>query len=488
MGFVSAGSQGGTGEGWQLFAPEEFTNGELRVAFPQLAAGERLAVIAVNAGGRDGARLILETSGVGDPDAPAQPSPPRTGSLFARATAPLHDDVRQRQDASLRAALAGGVAPPAAAAAPASFCIARGLDFGNRVRKPVARIFETDHAVFFVDVEDVAQLPAGFVDRLGGLFESRIYPSDRVVFGEESDVDRNGKLFIVMSHELGAHLNGGWLLGYFGNDDLLRARDDSPDCGGSGSNHADIIYLNSFGNALSNGYPADDAASTLFPATIAHELQHLINLNRRCLQRKCAGPEDTWINEGLSKLAEDLSGFGWNAGEGRWEGTQYLARGGDVIRGYDGRSLTRWEGDPIGNYQGTHSFLRYFADRRGPAFAAAIASGPGGTPGVEAAVGVPLPRAMAEWGTALLFSSESGSPAPRFSYLGGAWSPFHERLRHLDWQPLGPDGAVATLRTDGLAILMTGAAFGGPAEMRLRSEESLPPHVVVARYSGDLPR
>jgi hypothetical protein len=308
------------------------------------------------------------------------------------------------------------------------------------------------------------------------------------VFGPESDVDKNGKLFVVLSHELGAHLNGGWLLGYFGNDDLLRARDDSGDCGGTGSNHADIIYLNSFGNAAANGYSASDAGSTLFPATVAHELQHLINLNRRCLQQKCSGPEATWINEGLSKLAEDLTGFGWNAGEGRWEGAQYLSRAAGTVRGYDGRSLTRWEGDPIGNYQGTHSFLRYFADRRGPAFAAAIAGGPGGVPGVESAVGLPLPRAMAEWATALLFSGEAGSPAPRFSYLGDAWSPLHDRLRHLDWQGLGPDGAGVSLRSDGIAILMTGGAVGGPAELRLRSAESVPPHVVVARYAGDLPR
>ena len=88
---------------------------------------------------------------------------------------------------------------------------------------------------------------------------------------------------------------------------------------------------------------------------------------------------------------------------------------------------------------------------------------------------------MAEWATALLFSSEAGSPAPRFSYLGGAWSPLHDRLRRLDWQALGPDGASATLRTDGLAILMTGAALGGPADVRARSTESVPPHVVVAR-------
>jgi hypothetical protein len=108
--------------------------------------------------------------------------------------------------------------------------------------------------------------------------------------------------------------------------------------------------------------------------------------------------------------------------------------------------------------------------------------------GVEDALGVPLPRAMAEWASALLFSGEAGSPAPRFSYLGGSWSPLHDRLRRLDWQSLGADGTAVALRTDGLAVLLSGAAFGGPGEVRLRSEEGVPPHVVVARFPGNLPR
>ena len=163
--------------------------------------------------------------------------------------------------------------------------------------------------------------------------------------------------------------------------------------------------MNDVANAEANGYSADEAAQSLFPATLAHELQHLINLNQRCLLRRCTGPEDTWLNEGLSKVAEDLAGFGWNGVQGRAEGAQYLARGGEQLRGYDSRSLTRWEGDPIGNYQGAHSFVRYFADRRGKDFASRLLRGGGGVSGVEAALRMPFARAMAEWATALLFSN-----------------------------------------------------------------------------------
>ena len=166
----------------------------------------------------------------------------------------------------------------------------------------------------------------------------------------------------------------------------------------------------------------------------------------------------------------------------------YLTRSTGQIRGYTGRSLTRWEGDPIGNYQGAHSFFRYFADRRGAGFARALVDGAGGVAGVESALGEPLPRAMADWATALLLSNEAGAPSQRFSYLGDGWSPLHERLRYLDWQPLVAAGAPATLRADGIAVLVSGAAAGGPAEVRVQSVRERPPYIVVARFSGDLPQ
>src|SRR2546428_635815 len=117
----------------------------------------------------------------------------------------------------------------------------------------------------------------------------------------------------------------------------------------------------SAGPAAARGWKARSSPAP----TLAHELQHLLNFAHRCVQRPCEGPEETWINEALSKVAEDLAGYGWNVAGGRAEGAAYLGHPGAELRGYDGRSLTRWEGDPIGNYQGAHSFLRLFTDRAG---------------------------------------------------------------------------------------------------------------------------
>ena len=76
-----------------------------------------------------------------------------------------------------------------------------------------------------------------------------------------------------------------------------------------------------------SGAKVSESELQLFAATVAHEMQHLLNFAHRCVERSCDGPEQTWINEALSKVAEDLAGYGWNAAAGRAEGATYLRRG-----------------------------------------------------------------------------------------------------------------------------------------------------------------
>ena len=66
------------------------------------------------------------------------------------------------------------------------------------------------------------------------------------------------------------------------------------------------------------------------PAVMAHELQHDVLFNARCVRSgvtaRCAASGDAdatgdlWLNEGLSMVAEDVAGFGMNTASGRVHG------------------------------------------------------------------------------------------------------------------------------------------------------------------------
>src|SRR5437016_12039258 len=112
--------------------------------------------------------------------------------------------------------------------------------------------------------------------------------------------------------------------------------------------------------------------------------------------------------------------------------------------------------------------MRCFADRLGTDVAVVGERGAGGVSGVEEALGRPLPRAMAEWASALLVSNESGAA---YNFSGAAWSPLHERLRHLEYRAPG----AASLRTDGIAAFVSATGSGGAAQVIVRSAEQVAP-------------
>jgi hypothetical protein len=96
------------------------------------------------------------------------------------------------------------------------------------------------------------------------------------------------------------------VLGFYYSRDLLPRSGVTGEC--PGSNVAEIFYIMVpdpdavLGDARTKGYVQGIAIST-----IAHELQHLINASRRMyVTRTPETVEETWLNEGLSHIAEEL--------------------------------------------------------------------------------------------------------------------------------------------------------------------------------------
>jgi hypothetical protein len=162
-----------------------------------------------------------------------------------------------------------------------------------------------------VYVDDAA--PAGgysdadLVD-VAGLFDDYLYPIDIEAFGQESDIDANDVVIVLLTHRVNAlspdcNATESVILGYFFGADLLPRGPNNP-----GSNEAEIFYgLVPDADNPDCSVPETFALSRL-PATFVHEFQHMISFNQHRLVRG-ASSEDTWLNEGLSHFAEELAGL-----------------------------------------------------------------------------------------------------------------------------------------------------------------------------------
>lgn len=125
-------------------------------------------------------------------------------------------------------------------------------------------------------------------------------PRLRSIFGNESDIDQNGKLlvFIADGDQFGEDE-----LGFFRPGDLL----PNGAIPGTRSNESEIVYVRR---------PTPDIPLSLVNATIAHEILHLIHFGRKSLpayqgmQGFLVPTEEVFLQEGLAHLAEDLVGWG----------------------------------------------------------------------------------------------------------------------------------------------------------------------------------
>jgi hypothetical protein len=144
------------------------------------------------------------------------------------------------------------------------------------------------------------------LNNVRNLFDQHLYRIDTTAFGTESDVDGNDVVIVLLTQRVNAlspdcNTSGRIILGYFFGADLMPPDpDDNP-----GSNYGEIFYglvpdPDNDGCSVSKG-----EATSRLPATFIHEFQHMISYNQHVLLRQ-GSAEDTWLNEGLSHLAEEL--------------------------------------------------------------------------------------------------------------------------------------------------------------------------------------
>lgn len=180
---------------------------------------------------------------------------------------------------------------------------------GNTYTTVTARLLYTGNNILLY-VDNGAPTTGGFTDTeyaaFGAQFDKDLFPIDVATFGSTSDIDANGKTYVLFTPvvnrlTLNSGACGSYVAGFFNGADLS---------GSTNGNRGEIFY------SSVPGEPAGGPTCTLLgqavvrnsaPATFIHELQHMISYNQHVLTRN-ASTEDIWLNEGLSHYAEELGG------------------------------------------------------------------------------------------------------------------------------------------------------------------------------------
>lgn len=143
-------------------------------------------------------------------------------------------------------------------------------------------------------------------------FDTLVYPVITQAFGEPRDVDGNSKVVIFYTSAVNALTPQGsssYVGGFFHPRDLFPTRDEDGLAACQGSNYAEMFYMlvpDPQGSVNGNAFPKAMVLQTSL-GTIAHEFQHLINASRRLyVVETTHWNEETWLNEALSHVAEEL--------------------------------------------------------------------------------------------------------------------------------------------------------------------------------------
>ena len=275
-------------------------------------------------------------------------------------------------------------------------------------------------AVYVDNLAPANGLNAADLDTLTTLFDSRLYPIDTIAFGRESDVDQNGVVIVLMtgavnSLETAAQCNAsGYVSGFFYSADLaptIRTQ----------YNNGEVFYsiVADPDGMLSCTHSRTEVKQTV-PGTFTHEFQHMMNYAQHVLVRG-GSPEQGWLDEGLSKYAEELAAVSYlpddsafSAGiiDDLYDAYQYLeATGASPL-------LIPQDNGTLAEIGASWLFVRYLVDQFGDALPRRLdQTALTGGANVTAATGQPYGTVVTRWALANWVSGLPGFvPPPELTY------------------------------------------------------------------------
>lgn len=357
------------------------------------------------------------------------------------------------------------------------------------------------HVAVYVDtLAPAGGLDSAAIDTLTRVFDTHAYTVDTVAFGAVSDIDSNRVVLTLMTPVVNRLVtaaqcqSGGFVAGFFFPGDL------DPSTAAT-YNDGEIFYtvVADPNGTLSCSHTVSDVENFL-PPTFLHELQHVISYNQHVLIR--AGlPEDLWLDEALSSLAEELGGLSYlpdvNAYsryvlDDVYDAYQYLASPGDHFLLQSGDTV-------LADFGAGWLYLRYLVDQFGDGLTNKLVETVlTGTDNVAAQTQLPFATTAARWALANWVSDLPGFTAPaELRYT--SWS-FRHTFASLNGQdpadfptpfPLVP-AASAGMLVDLTGYLRVGTgsyarALQGPGDssfaLRFSGSNGPPSDAVVPRLS-----
>ena len=266
-------------------------------------------------------------------------------------------------------------------------------------------VAESNHAYYYVDkrltidTRIMEQIKTAFDEGRNKIVE---------IYGPEADVDKNGKVIFVITN-----FNTPNLLGYFTNIDKysnqIRIIDGSGNSIKNLSNQGDILYVNA--RYITN----DPVELDHIQGTFLHEFQHMTHFDNKHIHNDIGVNLDTWIDEGLSILAEYLTGHAEPH-------APYLQ---GLFREKQGKAMNLWVSTGS-SYGLSLVFMRYVQERYGLDFIKKLySSRKHGIDAIEEALGVDFNTLYKDFVTMLMvtgrgITNDSRYNIPAFNHKTGS--------------------------------------------------------------------
>lgn len=228
----------------------------------------------------------------------------------------LRDLARSRRyGLPMRAAAGAGAAPQPSAAAPPVVGDERTFKVCSNMQcsafDNVGAVAQTVGAHVAIYIDTLAPSPGlnqTALDSLAGIFDTRLYPIDTATFGAVSDIDANSVVIVLMTPTVNklvskAECSDGFIAGFFFSGDL----DPDPSTAAQ-FNNGEIFYslVADSDGTLSCAHTTSQL-ERMMPVTFVHEFQHMINFVQK-VRIRGGNSEDTWLDEGLARYAEENAG------------------------------------------------------------------------------------------------------------------------------------------------------------------------------------